>query len=253
MLPLRFTAPTNAQAASKGKDLANGYRSISDYGLIGDCRTAALVSKDGSIDWCCLPNFDSPSVFARLLDSNSGGHFALHPVGNFKCRQSYVEGTNVLATEFESSLGKARLLDFMPIPSANYEKRHLLPMRQIVRLIEGLSGDMEIEVQYQPRPSYAAKAHPLLAKSPYDYVTEERGWHLHLHSEVPLQQNGSGSIGKFRLFEGRQVALGLAYEVQALRYFLHPVKTPVTFCRGPSRSGGSGSPIVSTRASTQTL
>jgi GH15 family glucan-1,4-alpha-glucosidase len=219
LLPLRFTAPTNAQAASEGKDLANGYRSISDYGLIGDCRTAALVSKDGSIDWCCLPNFDSPSVFARLLHSNSGGHFALHPVGNFTCRQSYVEGTNVLATKFESSLGKARLLDFMPIPSANYEKRHLLPMRQIVRLIEGLSGDMEIEVQYQPRPSYAAKARPILAKSPYDYVTEEKGWHLHLHSEVPLQQNGSGIIGKFRLFEGRQVALGLAYEVQAPAVF----------------------------------
>jgi GH15 family glucan-1,4-alpha-glucosidase len=219
VLPPRFTAPTNAQAASEGKDLVNGYRSISDYGLIGDCRTAALVSKDGSIDWCCLPNFDSPSVFARLLDSNSGGHFVLHPVGNFKCRQSYIAGTNVLATEFESSLGKARLLDFMPIPSANYEKRHLLPMRQIVRLIEGLSGDVEIEVEYQPRPSYAAKAHPILAKSPYDYVTEERGWHLHLHSEVPLQQNGSGIIGKFRLFEGRQVALGLAYEVQAPAVF----------------------------------
>jgi GH15 family glucan-1,4-alpha-glucosidase len=206
-------------ASKEGKDLANGYRSISDYGLIGDCRTAALVSKDGSIDWCCLPNFDSPSVFARLLDSSSGGHFALHPVGNFKSRQSYIEGTNVLATVFESSLGKARLIDFMPIPSANYEKRHLLPMRQIVRLIEGLSGDVEIEVQYQPRPFYAAKAHPILAKSPYDYVTEERGWHLHLHSEVPLQQNGSGIIGKFRLFEGRQVALGLAYEVQAPAVF----------------------------------
>jgi GH15 family glucan-1,4-alpha-glucosidase len=204
---------------NESRNLVNSYRPISDYGLIGDCRTAALVSKDGSIDWCCLPNFDSPSVFARLLDVNSGGHFALHPADDFRCQQSYIEGTNVLTTEFESSLGKARLMDFMPIPSASYQKHHILPMRQIIRLLEGLSGEVEMEVDYQPRSSYAAKVHPILAKSPYDYMTEERGWHLHLHSEVPLQKNGSGVMGKFRLVEGQQVTLGLAYEVQAPAVF----------------------------------
>ena len=74
------------------------YPPIKDFGLIGDLHTAALVSKNGSIDWCCWPDFDSPAVFCKLLDAQLGGSFAINPLKNFVSSQRYVEGTNVLHT-----------------------------------------------------------------------------------------------------------------------------------------------------------
>ncbi|HTX06524.1 MAG TPA: trehalase-like domain-containing protein, partial [Steroidobacteraceae bacterium] len=75
-----------------------GYPPISDYALIGDCHSAALVSRQGSIDWCCLPRFDSDSCFGRLLDCSNGGHFQIAPAGRFSSRREYLEKSLVLAT-----------------------------------------------------------------------------------------------------------------------------------------------------------
>ena len=91
------------------------YSPIKDFGLIGDLHTAALVSKLGSIDWCCWPDFDSPAVFCKLLDAELGGSFATNPLSSFASSQRYVEGTNVLQTLFETDSGRIRLSDFMPI------------------------------------------------------------------------------------------------------------------------------------------
>ena len=66
-----------------------------DYGIIGNCKSAALISRNGSIDWCCLPDFDSPSVFAKILDSEKGGFFAIEPVGKYSIQQKYLERTNI--------------------------------------------------------------------------------------------------------------------------------------------------------------
>src|ERR1051325_1410772 len=90
---------------------------ISDYGLIGDTRTAALVSTSGSIDWCCLPHFDSPSFFGALLDRNVGGYFSICPVDRFSSEQRYLEDTNVLETIFQTNGGRIRLLDFFSVTS----------------------------------------------------------------------------------------------------------------------------------------
>src|SRR5438128_10889112 len=90
------------------------YRPIGDYGVVGDMHSAALVGLDGSIDWYCAPRFDSPSVFAALLDSQKGGRFQLSPTGNFTTKQSYEGETNILATTFDSKEGRIRLTDFMP-------------------------------------------------------------------------------------------------------------------------------------------
>jgi alpha,alpha-trehalase len=76
----------------------NTYKPISDYGVIGDCRSAALVGLDGSIDWCCFPRFDSPSVFAAILDAGKGGHFAITPQETYSATQRYLDNTNILET-----------------------------------------------------------------------------------------------------------------------------------------------------------
>ena len=88
---------------------------IDDYGFIGDCRTGALVSRNGSIDWLCLPNFDSPSIFARLLDSGAGGCFSIKPRDPFTSKRRYVDATCVLETIFEVHRGQVRIIDLMPI------------------------------------------------------------------------------------------------------------------------------------------
>ncbi|HLZ24492.1 MAG TPA: glycoside hydrolase family 15 protein [Ktedonobacterales bacterium] len=91
------------------------YRPISQYGIIGDCRTAALIGPDGSVDWCCLPHFDSPAVFCRLLDASRGGYFRIGPQEAAQSSMTYLPGTNILETIFQGSAGRLRLVDFMPI------------------------------------------------------------------------------------------------------------------------------------------
>jgi len=91
------------------------YRPIGQYGVIGDCRTAALIGPDGSVDWCCLPHFDSPAVFCRLLDADRGGYFQVCPAGAFAGSMVYLPGTNILETTFQTSDGRLRLVDFAPV------------------------------------------------------------------------------------------------------------------------------------------
>ena len=89
------------------------YKAIGQYGLIGDMKSAALIGTDGSIDWCCLPRFDSPSVFAGILDHKLGGVFRISPVSeHISSKQSYVQDTNILKTEFVTSTGKMMITDF---------------------------------------------------------------------------------------------------------------------------------------------
>ncbi|HWJ25675.1 MAG TPA: trehalase-like domain-containing protein, partial [Flavisolibacter sp.] len=84
---------------------------LSDYALIGNCRTAALVSKFGSIDWCCLPEFHSPAVFSAILDREKGGYFSISPLEPYQSSQNYLPDTNVLETHFHAARGKAKLTD----------------------------------------------------------------------------------------------------------------------------------------------
>src|SRR3970282_102891 len=102
------------------------YKPISDYGVIGDMRSTALVSRDGSIDWLCWPRFDSPSIFAALLDEQ-GGQWRLAPEGPGRVTRRYLERTNVLETRFETGDGVAVLTDFMPVASEEDKNRRLVP------------------------------------------------------------------------------------------------------------------------------
>jgi GH15 family glucan-1,4-alpha-glucosidase len=101
-----------ALSASMGKRM--GYLPIEDHGIIGDMHTAALIGMDGTIDWLCLPMFDSPSVFAAILDDEKGGHFSLRPMEYFHSQQLYLPDTNVLLTRYLSPQGVAEVVDFMP-------------------------------------------------------------------------------------------------------------------------------------------
>ncbi|MBT7290359.1 MAG: glycoside hydrolase family 15 protein, partial [Chloroflexi bacterium] len=89
------------------------YKPIGDYGLIGNMHSCALVGNDGSINWCCLPRFDSPSIFAAILDDNKGGRFSIKPRGKFTIDQAYIPDTNVLKTTFDNDSGSIELIDFM--------------------------------------------------------------------------------------------------------------------------------------------
>ena len=132
---------------------------IEDYGAIGDCRSLALVSRFGSIDWWCTPDFSSPSCFAGLLDRERGGRFALTPRHIETAGQSYLARTNVLCTRFNCRDGVLELVDFMTVP----ETRGLSgdSPQEIVRIARCVEGTVELQVAFQPRPDYARRA-PLL-------------------------------------------------------------------------------------------
>src|SRR5437588_3545481 len=121
---------------------------IADYALIGDCHTAALISRSGSIDWCCLPRFDSGSAFGRLLDREHGGHCAIAPAdgGEWEVSREYLKDTLVLETTFSGPAGAARLIDCFTTGGASE--------RQIVRVAEVTRGSMELQIAVAPRFDY---------------------------------------------------------------------------------------------------
>ena len=130
------------------------FPAISDYGVIGNCHTAALVSRDGSIDWLCLPCFDTPSLFARILDLERGGSWAIQPSAAFESSHQYVDHTNVLQTTFTCNEGTVSLLDFMEITDS-HQRQHPQAPGSVIRVLEGLTGTVELICTCVPRPNYA--------------------------------------------------------------------------------------------------
>jgi GH15 family glucan-1,4-alpha-glucosidase len=124
-----------------------------DYGIIGNCKSAALVSRDGSIDWCCLPDFDSASIFAKILDTEKGGYFSIEPVGKYTVRQRYLEKTNILITEFSRGENRFQICDFMPRYKTDAGVYHCPP--DIIRYIRYMQGKPKVRIHFHPKPAYA--------------------------------------------------------------------------------------------------
>ena len=180
---------------------------IADYGLIGDCRTAALVSRDGSIDWLCLPNFSNPSVFGRLLDPR-GGSFSLHPTQPFTSTRRYVEGTAVLETTFETEGGSARIFDCLPVVDGI---RQMRPMREILRIVEGVRGTVSFRASIDPRPDYARLAPSPKFRSRLGWSYPWRNEILNVRSDVELTSEDSALCGTFPLAPGQRRYFSLSY------------------------------------------
>jgi GH15 family glucan-1,4-alpha-glucosidase len=144
----------------------DGHARIEDYAAIGDGRTVALVARDGAIDWLCLPDVDSPSVFAAMLDADHGGSFQLAPDIPFGVERRYLPETNLLETIFHTSRGSVRVTDAMTLPLSG-----LVPTREVARSIEGLSGEVPMSWSAEPRFSYGVDQTRLQSRGPVPVAT----------------------------------------------------------------------------------
>lgn len=176
------------------------YQFIEDYGLIGDMHTAALVGKNGSIDWYCYPYFDSPSVFAAILDDKKGGRFRISPDidDHVTRKQFYWPDTNVLVTRFLSSDGVGEIIDFMPVNASKITKGH----RLLIRRVCVLRGSMPFSIECFPAFDYARENHKT-ELSVGRAVFRGKNLKLELTAPCPFEQDGGKVVGNFTLHEGQ--------------------------------------------------
>ena len=188
------------------------YLPISDYAIIGCTRSAALISRDGSIDWLCWPRFDSPSVFARILDVERGGFFAVRPSIPYTAKRRYIDDTNVLETTFSTEGGVARLIDLMPVMTEEAKRHVLTPFRQVLRRVECVEGEAQLEVVYAPRPEYAAVV-PRLEVWRDAVVCNWAARVLHLRSDAQFTVTDKGTArAAFSLSRGESRTFALGYD-----------------------------------------
>ncbi len=154
--PRTSTSPSDPRGRTVAHERIDGYLPIGGYGLIGDCRSAALVGVDGSIDWLCLPRFDDDSLFGRILDAGRGGSWQLHPDEPHQVHQRYRDRTNLLDTVFSTGTGVVVVTDFMPVDERSVVQ-HARPHNRarVIRLVECLAGEMTLHHIFDPAPGFA--------------------------------------------------------------------------------------------------
>jgi GH15 family glucan-1,4-alpha-glucosidase len=185
----------------------DGWTAIEDHGLIGDLQTAALVSREGEIDWYCCPRFDSPTVFASLLDRENGGRFSIRPVGGeFVTKQLYMPDTAILITRFMSDDGVGEIIDFMPLPD---DPRRVTARHDLIRLVHVVRGRMRFEIECAPRFDYGRLGHELRVE-PHGAVFETADLRLNLSTGIPLRPHDGGVRGACDLSAGQARGLVLS-------------------------------------------
>ena len=189
------------------------YPDISDHGLIGDLQTSALVTSDGTIDFFCCPRFDSPSIFASLLDHDNGGYFRISPAdGNYVSKQLYFPDTAMLITRFLTPDGVGEVLDFMPVIEGEPTDRH-----RLVRHLRVARGTMQFEVEIQPRFNYGRSSHTVELSPNGAVFRSADGMELTVHTATDggargdgagVQQVGDGLRATITMREGESGARG---------------------------------------------
>ncbi|MFL5313126.1 MAG: glycoside hydrolase family 15 protein [Myxococcales bacterium] len=184
---------------------------IHDYALVGDSRSAALISRGGSVDWLCWPRFDSPSLFGALLDAREGGRFRIAPLGAFRADRWYAPDTNVLVTRFSTAGGEILLTDFMPAWSEPERRRRMLPERELLRIAECTRGEAELEVCFDPRPDYGRERCPLADPGRLGLRMRCGAGLLTLQTRARLDPGPAGARGRIRLRAGERVDFSLTF------------------------------------------
>jgi GH15 family glucan-1,4-alpha-glucosidase len=177
------------------------YQPIEDYGVIGNLRTAALIAKTGSIDWLCLPHFDSPSVFGAILDCNKGGYFRISPTAQeISHKQVYWADTNILITRFLHADGLGEVIDYMPL--GQVETSHHLG---VIRLVRVVRGSMQFSLECVPAFNYGRDTHTTEI-GPEGARFRSPGFQLGLASPVALTAIEGGASAEFSLEEGQSLS-----------------------------------------------
>lgn len=174
------------------------YQPIENYGIIGNMRTAALIGKDGSLDWMCYPHFDSPSIFGRLLDDEKGGYFSIQPAKeDYNTKQFYWPDTNVLITRFLSRDGVCEITDYMPVGRSRINEG----IDRLVRRVKMIRGHIPMAVRCFPAFDYARQEHDVvLSDCGAAFHSEEES--IALATSASLQQEENGVIVRLELDEG---------------------------------------------------
>lgn len=185
------------------------YPAIADYALISDCHCAALISKAGSVDWCCMPRFDSDSCFGRLLDWDKGGYCSLHPLGDtLGTTRCYVPGTMILETRFRAADGEARLYDFFAMNGEAQEPAHY----EHVRLLEGISGHIGFRAEVSPRFDFGEIVPHVRDHGGGIYSAIGSNVGLVIHSDKRLDVNRDhGLSASFHIDAGERVCLSIRF------------------------------------------
>lgn len=188
---------------------------IQDYAAIGDGRSVALISRDGSLDWLCQPRFDDPALFAGLLDPRAGGAWSIAPADDFQTDRRYLDDTNVLQTRFQTASGVLVLTDFMPAASEEEKRRRLWPEQEILRRVDCEQGEVETRVRFDPRPNFGRDRVSIRDAGKFG-LRIERGSHLiTLLSDVAWTPDADGGASaRFRLRTGEAATFSLLYSAE---------------------------------------
>jgi GH15 family glucan-1,4-alpha-glucosidase len=183
------------------------YPPIADHGVIGNLHTVALISNSGTIDWYCSPRFDSPSMFASLLDAERGGHFTLRPAdGDWQNKQLYFPDTNVLITRFLTPDGVGEVQDFMPVGEllgGSHRDR-------LIRRVLSVRGRMRFELECAPRFGFGRERHRA-ERHPGGVLFESTGARVALEAETPIEVDGGNAHASFELAAGQSATFSLEH------------------------------------------
>src|SRR3954447_2431578 len=198
--------PHDADAAA---GVTGEFRPIADYGLLADCNSSALVDRAGSIDWLCLPRYDSDALFARLLDPTAG-HWSIRPVGEFTAQRRYLDGTLVIETTFATDTGTVCLRDAMAF--AKGQRGHDLGFdapHEVLRAVEGVAGEVELVLELAPRPEYGLIT-PLIRLEAGGARTFGSG-RMAVRSSVPLELSDGTLRAAFTVGVGERAGFSLRW------------------------------------------